>query len=201
MTVVALALGALALYYSQDRSKTFLTTSSPRGVYTVILSGRKDRPTLPIVDHSVKLDVLKSGKPFLSRRELYSGDSLDASFDEWYPQHQWVTEQSLQFYKDQFRRDLPNDTVTVENNSRSRISFLKIMSVDMLIVFDLDPHSTVTFSVSRARSDLKWTSVEGEFEGGQAIVGSSQNLDVSKRKRPVVFRINIADTGTTITDS
>lgn len=163
--------------------------------------GRGDRPTLPIFDHSVVLEIVKRGKPFLSRRELYSGDWLDASFREWYPEHQWVTEQSLQFYKDQFRRDLPNDTVTVANNSSRRIRFLRIMTVDLLIVLDFEPKSTVTFSVSRARSDLKWTSVEGEFEGGQPITGSSRNLDVSGRKLPVSFRIDISDDATTIESS
>ena len=198
---MALSLGACAIYDPLSQSKPFRTTSSPGGVYTVVLSGRSDRPKVPIVDHKVLMDVVKSGKPFLSGKELYSGDSLDASFDEWFPEYQWVTEKSLQFYKDQFRRDLPNDTITLENNSSRRISFLKIMSVDMLIIFDLEPRSTATFVVSRARSDLKWTSVEGEFDGGQAIVGSSRDLDVSKRMRPVFFRITIGDTRTTIADS
>ena len=144
LTALALSLGGLAIYDLRSQSKPFRTISSPNGVYTVVLSGRKDRPTLPILDHSVRMDVVKSGKPFLSNKELYSGDWLDASFDGWFPQHQWVTEQALQFYKDQFRRDLPNDTITLENNSSRRISFLKVMSVDMLIIFDLEPRSTAT---------------------------------------------------------
>jgi hypothetical protein len=179
--------------------KTLLTTSSPAGTYKLILFGEKDRPSVPTVDHSVFLTVFKNEKTLVVSREIYSGDWLDAGFVDWYPQHQWVTEQSLQFYRDQFRQDGPNDTITVQNNSTKKISYLKVISVDILIILELDTKSTAVFSVSRARADSKWVSVDGQFETGQPILASSQDFDLPKKAGPFSFGISVADFETTIT--
>ena len=87
-----------------------------------------------MVDHTVRLDVIKRGKPLVASRKLYSGDWLDASFNEWYPDHHWVSDQSVQFYREAFRRDSPNDNVTVKNSSGKKIALLKVVSVDLVII-------------------------------------------------------------------
>ena len=195
---IAVVFAVVAAYILQGR-KAFLTTSSPAGMYKLVLSGEKDRPSLPMVDHSVFLTVFKNEKTLLASREIYSGDWLDAGFDDWYPQHRWLTEQSVHFYRDQFRQDGPNDTITVQNNSTKKISYLKVISVDILIILELDPKSTAVFSVSRARADSKWVSVDGQFESAQPIIGASQDFDLRKKTGPFSFGISVADAETTIT--
>jgi hypothetical protein len=190
---------AVVVYTSQTRKRIFLTTSSPGGIYKVVLSGEKQRPWLPMIDHSVFLTALKNEKTLVSNQEIYRGDSLDAGFDDWYPEHQWVTEQSMQFYRDEFRRDRPNDNVTVQNDSTKRIKYLKITSIDILIILELDPRSTAEYSVSRARQNLKWFSVDGQFESGQPIIGASKDFDRRKKTGPFSFQISVSDTATTIT--
>lgn len=195
---ITVVFSVVAAYMLQGR-KTFLTTSSPAGTYKLILSGEKDRPSLPMVDYSVFLTVFKNEKTLVISREIYSSDWLDAGFVDWYPEHQWLTEQSLQFYRNQFRQDGPNDTVTVQNNSTKKISYLKVISVDILIILELDPKSTAVFSVSRARADSKWVSVDGQFETGQPIIAASQDFYLPKKTGPFCFGISVADAETAIT--
>lgn len=196
---ITLVFAVVVAYILQGR-KSFLTTSSPVGTYKLILSGEKERPSLPMVDHSVFLTVFKNEKtPLVVSRKIYSGDWLDAGFAEWYPQHQWLTEQSLQFYRDQFRKDGPNDTVTVQNNSTKKISYLKVLSVDILIILELDPKSTAEFSMSGARADSKWVSVDGQFETGQPIIGASHDFNLRRKTGPFSFGISVADAETMIT--
>jgi hypothetical protein len=199
ITVGIVVVFSVVAAYMLHGKKAFLTTSSPAGTYKLILSGDKDRPSLPMVDHSVFLTVFKNEKRLVVSREIYSSDWLDAGFVDWYPQHQWVTEQSVQFYRDQFRQDGPNDTITVQNNSTKRISYLKVVSVDILIILELAPKSFAVFSVSRARADSKWVSVAGEFETGQPIIAASQDFDLGKKTGPFSFGISVADAETTIT--
>ncbi|HKG48727.1 MAG TPA: hypothetical protein VKB02_18475 [Pyrinomonadaceae bacterium] len=202
MTASAIALTAivclLTMYSSRGETGVFLTTSSPSGTYRVTLSGGQHRPRVPLIDHVVFIGVSKFGKTVFQNKELYSGDWLDASFDDWYPQHQWVSDQSLVFYKDQFRQDLPNDTITLKNESQKRIAFLKIRSVDLLLIFEFEPHASTSLQVSRSRTDSTWVSVTGEFEGGQQIPTSTMSFDAPKNSGPLSLHILVSESGTTI---
>jgi hypothetical protein len=76
----------------------FLSTKSSNGTYQVLLTGSLDRPKVLLLDHSVELKAIKSGQPLLDSLEVHTGDWLDPSFNELFPQSRWVTDNALQFY-------------------------------------------------------------------------------------------------------
>ena len=78
--------------------KTFLSTSSPNNTYLVNVKGNPGRPIL--IANEVKVDVYKTGRIFLSDIWLHStGDSFDLSFEAGFPNHRWLSETVLEFYR------------------------------------------------------------------------------------------------------
>lgn len=89
---VGVAVGSVTLFKITTEPEAFLSTSSPRGTYTVRLTGRKDRPKVPFVSHRVVFSVSRDKEVFLANKYLHSGDWFDPSFDLWYPEHTWVSQ-------------------------------------------------------------------------------------------------------------
>lgn len=119
---LGILLGSLVAYSFVLQSSAFLTTTSPQGTYTIDFTGQRDRPVVPLVDHSVRFNVFKDGKPFASDKDLHSGDWLDPSFDLLFPQHQWLSDKTLHLYREEYRRETPHDSVVVTNNTDSEIA-------------------------------------------------------------------------------
>src|SRR5215213_1569203 len=99
-TFIAAAVGAVQVANITSERVAFLTTSSPNGTYVVRLFGQKDRPKVPMVSHEVVFSVTREGKALSADNFFHSGDWLDPSFDLIYPQHSWVKENVLHFYRE-----------------------------------------------------------------------------------------------------
>lgn len=155
-----------------------MTTSSPLKTYTLSLTGQKERPLFFTAE--VRFDVLKNGAPFLSNQYLHSGDSEDMSFEMGYPSHRWITEKTIQFYREQYFNDGPPDNLVVVNNTAETIKYTKIESVDKLLLFDLQPGSATKIVTPRPRGDSKWVDVVGEFADGRKIMATNKNLPTQK---------------------
>ena len=176
---------------------TFLTTSSPEKTYTVYLTGQKEQPLFFTVE--VRFHVMKNGTRFLSNKYLHSGDSEDMSFEMRYPNHRWVNENTLQFYREEYFHDGKPDTVVVVNNTGETIKYTKIESVDAILLFDLQPGFTGKMLTPRPRGDSKWVDVVGEFSDGRKIEGT--NKDLLEHKDPIgpnTYYITINADGTTV---
>src|SRR5688500_17723885 len=93
ITVLALFFGGLAFYHVgrsawKSEAQPFLTISSPDKIYSITFSGQRDRPTLPLRDHSVYMEIKKAGEFVGRSTKFLSGDWLDPSFDMLFPNHQ-----------------------------------------------------------------------------------------------------------------
>lgn len=128
----------------------------------------------------VRFHVLKNGKPFLPNQYLHSGDSEDMSFEMGNPNHRWINESTIQFYREQYFNDSPPDNLVVVNNTSEIIKYTKIESLDKLLLFDLQPGSTTKIITPRPRGDSKWVDVVGEFADGRKIMGTNKNLPRQK---------------------
>lgn len=167
---------------------TFLTTVSPDRTYTVSLKGQKSRPIF--FTATIRFDVLKNGTSMLSDKFLYSADGMDIPFETWYPNHRWLNEQSIQFYREQNFRDAPPDTIVVANNTGKTIKYAKIDSIDIVIFFEMQPGFKVSIPTSQSKGESKWLSVEGEFSDGTNI--SEFGTDFNKnRHEPKTFYVDL----------
>ena len=158
---------------------TFLTTVSPARTYTVSLKGQKSRPIF--FTATIRFEVIKNGNRILSDKFLYSADGMDIPFETWYPDHRWLNEQSIQFYREQNFQDAPSDTVVVTNNTGKTIKYAKIDSIDIVIVFEMPPGFKVSIPSSQSKGESKWLSVKGEFSDGTNL--SEFGTDFVKNRR------------------
>jgi hypothetical protein len=196
---VVAVVGSVTLVRTTKSAEPFLTTTSPKGTYTVRLTGRKDRPRIPFVEHGVRFSVTKGEKPFLADKFLHSGDWLDPSFELWYPENSWLTENILQFYKREFRSDGAQESIVVLNKTAETILFLRIASVDTFLLFDVQPGTASTLAVSAPRTDSRWASVEAELSGHRAIKSAEKGFVVAAgQKGPFVYYIYVKEDGISI---
>jgi hypothetical protein len=168
LTFVMTALASAAIV-SRCQRDVVLTTSSPKGTYTVRLTGQRDRPKVPLLSHQVLFSVNKDGKEVLTNEYLHSGDWLDPSFDVLYPQHNWVREDMLHFYRKEFFDEAGRESIVIVNRTDRVIHYLQVTSVDSFLLFDIPPGALTTLVASAPRSDLRWLAAEGEFVDGRKI--------------------------------
>jgi len=160
---------SLTLYKVTARSRYFLTTSSPKGTYTVHLTGQENRPRFPIIYHQVRFSASKNSKVFLSDKYFHSGDWFDPSFGILYPQHAWVADNVLHFYRQEFFNTNMAEGILVFNKSDKVIDYLKVTSVDSFLLFNIQPGAITELAVSPSRGDSRWINVVGEFSEGQCV--------------------------------
>jgi len=202
LAFLSIVFGGLAVYllginpWRRD-VQPFLSISSPDKRYTINFTGQKDRPLIPFGDHSVAMEITKHGEILLKRTKFLSGDWLDPSFEILFPNHQWIGNNTLLLYRDQYRRDTPLDTVEVINSSDITIRYIGIRSVDCAILLDISPHSTRTFQLSRARSDSQSVFVEAQLTQEKALHSQGAGFDVQNME-PLVLKIDVSERAITI---
>ena len=187
-----------ALYKISINRSSFLVTSSPKGTYTVELTGQKERPYF--FTNEVRFHVLKNEKLFLRNKYLYSGDSFDLSFELGYPNYEWLNENALHFYDGKkFNAGKP-DTLIIFNKTDKMIKYLRVQSTDKFLLFNIQPGSETKISVTNFSKEYLWVDVEGENFEGQ-IIGNSANLSKNKTTHPFTFYIYVNNGSLTIESS
>jgi len=186
---------SLALYRGAAKT-AFFTTCSPGGLYTVNLTGRKERPLF--FTNEVRFDVVKNGKPFVSDQYLHSGDALDLSFESGYPDYRWLDQNILHFYRGQDFNGGKPDTLVVVNKTDKVIKYLIVYSTEKFLIFDMPSHSETNVLISPSQGDSNGLRVKGEFaEGGNFENGASFRIRKELRG-PFTYHIDITDGQLTI---
>lgn len=196
--VVAVLL-SIAVYRLAVQSSPFLTTTSPNGTYVVQLSGRKDRTTLPVIYHRVRFSVSKNGRSFLTNRYLYSGDWLDPTFGILYPRQIWASDSALHFQRPGGSGASAPGRLVVVNRASKEIKYLRVESIDLFLLFSMQPGSTIYLNAAPPRGDFIWVSVAGEFSDGRAVKETAASFLVPNEARgPFTYHIFITDDGSII---
>lgn len=186
---------SLILYLASGRFSEFLTISSPTETYRVSLTGQKGRPALGLMSE-VQFEVFKDGELFVSKRYLHSADSFDLSFEAGYPNHSWLRENVLHFYRQEYFYKDRLDMVIVTNKTREKIRYLRVQALDKFLIFDLEPLSSIELAASPPRGEIKWVGAEGEFLTGQKIELAGVNFKTRKELgNAFVYEISVRDHG------
>jgi hypothetical protein len=122
---------------------------------------------------------------------------MDIPFETWYPNHRWLNEQSIQFYREQNFRDAPSDTIVVTNNTGKTIKYAKIDSIDIVIFFEMQPGFKVSIPTAQSKGESKWLSVKGEFSDGTNLSEFGNDF-VKDRRKPKTFYVELTPSRTTV---
>lgn len=179
-------------------ARQFSSIESPDKTYTVNLRGRKSSPRFKFLLHSVYFDLHRRGERVVRRQLLHDGDSFDPGFEDLYPDHTWLNNSTLMFHNGKMA-DQP-DTLTIINDASKPIKFLqiKINSVELFLLFDLDRQARATVSFRPQRDEGSMT-LEGEFENGTKVRWARVSYYVVPGdKRPYKEEIAIHDDTLTV---
>jgi hypothetical protein len=146
----------------------WLTTSSPNKTYIVEMTGDKGRGGFFIMSE-VRYNVIKNGQAIVKDAYAHSGDSMDISFELAYPEHAWISENILRFWRNHHLPEYKGkyDVLLISNETDKAIKHLRIYAQDMFLIFDIQPRSTLKLSFSHPY--VNGVSGEGEFDDGQRI--------------------------------
>ncbi len=183
--------GILLLTCCGCAAAIFLSTSSPDRIYTVNLTGRKERPRF--FTNEVRLNVLKNGKPYMSDLYLHSGDAFDISFEFGYPDYRWLNLNVLQFYKEENFKTGKPDTLVVTNKTDKNIKYLVVFSRDDVLILDMPSHSETDLRTSPSRDQSKGFTVKGEFTGGGTFKNGGSFKVPNGVTGPFTYYINITE--------
>jgi hypothetical protein len=186
---------SLVLYDAAVEANPFFVTSSPGGIYTVKLTGQPHRPYF--FTNTVNYHVLKNGQPFIPGTYMHSGDDMDISFELAYPNHRWLNENLLHFYREQYFNDGKPDTLIVVNRTGQIIKHLNVASVDQFLFFDIQPEAEIKLLNSQPRVDNKGINIDGVFYDGRRIEGGKTLSPNKELSSPFTYYIYINADGAT----
>jgi hypothetical protein len=195
LTFLIAAVGSVAVM-SYIQNDVFLTTSSPKGTYTVHLSGQRDWPKVPFRLNNVFFSVVKDGKKALTNKYLHSGDWLDPSFDHAYPLHNWIRDDVLHFYRKEVLNEAGQERIVIQNRTNTAVQYLLVTSVESFLLFDVQPGAVITLAVPPVPADLRWISAEGEFVEDRKIKRTGADFMLrSGAGGPFVYYVYIDEDG------
>lgn len=173
---------------------------SPDKTYVLHLRGSTSRPDVPLIEHSVYFDLYRHGKQVVREGKLHSGDWFDPAFENLYGDYTWVNSSTLIFHRRRGRKE-SRDNVNLTNNTSKSITFLRVQSGDLFLLFDLKPGAQASLSAS-PQTWLSWITAEGQFEDGRSIPRQGVNFQIEPGlKGPFTYEIVINNDGPTISSS
>lgn len=192
--------GAIWIGGCERRGGLALTLESPRKTYAVSLSGRLSAPTVPLIEHYVRVSTHRGLVQVVHGHEVDFADWFDDGFRGKYGPVEWPKENVLRFISTWPSKGRL-DVVRVENQSGRTISFLKVICLDMFLLFEVPAGSVTSFETTAQRaerSDLSWVGVDGEWSSGASIRGEGRNFDVARRWPAYQYVVSISEKGVTL---
>lgn len=199
LVFVGTAVGAVVLFRVLKDPKPFLTISSPQGTYVIQFTGDRERPKFPLVNHHVAFSVIRNQQVYVASKVIHSCDWLDKPFDFAYPDHRWLSENTLQLYNARRFNAGQADRIRVINKTLESVQQLRVKSDDSFLVFDIQPGSTTILPLTVRRGDFRWIKVEGGFSKGGLIKPVIADFDIeSNSTGPFTYDILIDENGASI---
>src|SRR5262245_48096690 len=99
-TLVVIALVGIMVHWWVAEPAVWLSSSSPDQTYKVELTGDKGRGGF-FVPAVVKYNLIKNGHLLAKNRKAHSGNAMDISFEIAYPEHTWISENVIRFWRNE----------------------------------------------------------------------------------------------------
>jgi hypothetical protein len=176
---------------------TAMTLESPHKTYVVDVSGRLSAPTIPVIEHRVRMTVRRGARQIVYGHEVDFADWFDDGFRGQYGRSEWVLENAVRFVSTSPSKARP-DIIRVENRSGRPLPFLKVICRDLFLLFDLPPGSVTSLDATPQRAGSvvqSWVDVDGEWTGGVQLPGRGRNFDIEPGSRAYEYLVTITDNG------
>lgn len=192
---------AVAVFACRPTGGVVATYSSPRGTYTVQLTGNSTRPKALFVEHLVYANASKGSTAVVRNWEIHFADMLDRAFADEYAGADWIHENVLRFRSSGTDREPASDAIVVANRGQQALAFVTVKSEDLFLVFDLAAGASMQLSAPAQATvtDLSWIKVEGQWANGARL--SSAGVNFVLPRRPVgqfKYVATISDDGISI---
>ena len=176
-----------------ENSPPGLSTISPNETYMVELTGDLEPGLIQIDEQVVSFNLYKSGVRVASNVQMTSFDFYEHGFLSQYPNYEWVNNNLLRFIDDNSPE--PKDSLLVSNRTESTILYLNISQLDLYLIFDIQPNSSVKIKVPRYKWQ-SWVSVSGQFANGESIQFTGLNFfHQDKFDKPLHYCVSVTDNG------
>lgn len=178
-----------------NHSNLFLTTSSPSNTYKVELSGNPHTPSIfsAEVENETRFSIFKKDQLIVTNEYLDRYDYLDSGFADMYPENKWINESVLRFGKDIENSERRTDILFVSNKTNKEITYLKIISDDLLLIFDMPPNSKLKLKVPHQNYN-SWVWSYGKFANGQSMKGNGANFyHKDKINKPLRYCVSVEE--------
>jgi hypothetical protein len=161
-----------------------LTAESPKHSYIVEVSGQFSRPTAFFVNHIITFNARRNGIAIANGR-LYEGDNMDGGFGDTYPRHDWPDEHVLRFLAARREYASVTDRVTLVNRSSRRLEFATVSYTDLVLILDVEPGASVSFSAARRDPSYTYVSIVAQLDGSVGRLFTGRSVAASERPEPV----------------
>jgi hypothetical protein len=205
---VVFLLAGVGLAACERGGPAFVESVSPGGTYTVVVSGIPEAPTGMFVDHKARVTVSKSFETVVSNRVIHWADSMDRGFTDEFGPHEWTRENVFRFVSSGAKHAHFLDRVTIRNGSSRRVRFLRVLSTDMLLVFELDPGGGLTLQITgqpriewftaKGQTTYSWIAAEGVWDDGKEIAFVGRNFYELPTNTAQEYDVTIASSGLSI---
>lgn len=154
--VVAGAIFAVKAMRQGPKAKQW-QIESPNRKYKIAFRGTPTTPAWPftgspdVQNRKVTAEITKDGVPLVQGAGLYGGDAYDYSFDDLYPDHEWLSESILHLWdkRDSQKPEAISEEIALSNESGRQIKYLylKAGKTNLFLLFDLAPGARITLPV------------------------------------------------------
>jgi hypothetical protein len=159
---------------------------SPGGVYTVHFVGRRSAPTLPFVEYRLRAKIFRNSELLVNDWPIHYADWFDNAFDIQYSGASWLTDQILRVQSSigpPRPPNVPDDVITIENNSGRRLRLLTIKSKDLFLIVDVPVGWKTQLSATpqtRRMADFSEIAVSGVWADTTTLAESWVIFDLPK---------------------
>ena len=183
-------------------------TSSPHQTYKIVFRGTSTTPVWPfthshdVENRKVTVGIAKNGVLVVERAEIYDGDAYDYSFDDLYPDREWISENILHLWhkRDSQRPEAISEEILVSNESRRSIKYfyLKAGKTNLFLLFDVPVGARITLPI-RLQHWEEVIGCEGKFEDRDFPYCSEDFSLSTAGKVGTRYKVTIAETACSVT--
>jgi hypothetical protein len=123
---------------------------------------------VPFVAHTLDVKVFKGAQPLVDAWAIHYADWFDTAFDSEFVGVNWIADHVLRMESAaaRHRGAVPEDLVTVENNSGRALRLLSVKALDVFLMVDVPAGWKTQLRATPQSGDLSWIQAGGVLDDG-----------------------------------
>jgi len=161
---------------------------------------------VPFVAYTLDVKVFKGSQQLVDAWPIHYADWFDTAFDRQFVGTRWLADNLLRLESAgaQQRGDVPEDIVTIENNSGRGLRLLTVDAADLFLILDVPGGWTTQLRATpQARiTDLSWIEAGGVLADGTVFRNAGVNFMLPKGvENPFHYTVDVQPWGIQIRET